>query len=84
MENLLTIFTSSGFFHLSWQMPVMWLIGFTLIYLAITRQYEPLLLLPIGFGILLANLPLAGLMAPGKDCCGGFIITESSGRSFHR
>jgi len=66
MENLLTIFTSSGLFHLSWQMPVMWLIGFTLIYLAITRQYEPLLLLPIGFGILLANLPLAGLMVPGE------------------
>jgi oxaloacetate decarboxylase beta subunit len=66
MDTVLAIFTSSGFFHLSWQMPVMWLIGFTLIYLAITRQYEPLLLLPIGFGILLANLPLAGLMVPGE------------------
>jgi len=66
VDNILAIFTSSGFFHLSWQMPVMWLIGFTLIYLAITREYEPLLLLPIGFGILLANLPLAGLMEPGE------------------
>ena len=45
---------------------VMWLIGITLIYLAITRNYEPLLLLPIGFGILLANLPNAGLMVPGE------------------
>ena len=44
----------------------MWIIGLTLIYLAITRQYEPLLLLPIGFGILLANLPLTQLMDPGE------------------
>ncbi len=43
---------------------LMWGIGLALIYLAVTRQYEPLLLLPIGFGILLANLPLALLMAP--------------------
>ena len=45
---------------------VMWLIGLTLVYLAITRQYEPLLLLPIGFGIFLANLPLTQLMDPGE------------------
>ncbi len=42
----------------------MWIIGLTLIYLAIARSYEPLLLLPIGFGIILVNLPLAGLMTP--------------------
>ena len=45
---------------------VMWLISLTLIYLAISKKYEPLLLLPIGFGILLANLPLTGLMVPGE------------------
>ena len=45
---------------------VMWIIGLALIYLAVTRQYEPLLLLPIGFGILLANLPLTQLMDPGE------------------
>ncbi|MDT8319933.1 MAG: sodium ion-translocating decarboxylase subunit beta [Xanthomonadales bacterium] len=44
----------------------MWAIGLILIYLAITRQYEPLLLLPIGFGIMLANLPLTYLMEPGE------------------
>lgn len=44
----------------------MWLIGLILIYLAITRQYEPLLLLPIGFGIIVANLPLTHLMEPGE------------------
>ena len=54
-----------GIFAVTPQLLVMWLIGLALIYLAVTKQYEPLLLLPIGFGILLANLPLTGLMDPG-------------------
>ena len=54
-----------GVFSVTPDLLVMWLIGLTLIYLAVTRQYEPLLLLPIGFGILLANLPLTQLMDPG-------------------
>ena len=54
-----------GFFSITPELLVMWLIGLTLIYLAVTRQYEPLLLLPIGFGIVLANLPLTQLMEPG-------------------
>ena len=59
LQNIGLLFLTPG-------MAVMWLIGLTLIYLAITRQYEPLLLLPIGFGILLANLPEAHLMEPGE------------------
>lgn len=55
-----------GLFAVTPGMVVMWVIGLTLIYLAIARQYEPLLLLPIGFGILLANLPLTQLMVPGE------------------
>ena len=54
-----------GVFSVTPDLLVMWLIGLTLIYLAVTRQYEPLLLLPIGFGIVLANLPLTQLMDPG-------------------
>ena len=54
-----------GVFSVTPDLLVMWLIGLTLIYLAVTRQYEPLLLLPIGFGIILANLPLTQLMDPG-------------------
>ena len=54
-----------GIFAVTPQLLVMWLIGLALLYLAVTKQYEPLLLLPIGFGILLANLPLTGLMDPG-------------------
>ena len=44
---------------------VMVLVGLLLIYLAIAKGFEPLLLLPIGFGGILANMPLAGISAPG-------------------
>ena len=52
----------SGFAALSWQQAVMILISFVLMYLAIKKQFEPLLLLPISFGIFLTNLPLTGMM----------------------
>ncbi len=45
-------------------MVLMWLVAGVLVYLAIWREYEPLLLLPIGFGILVTNLPLTDLMRP--------------------
>ena len=66
MDSLMAVIQTSGFFHLTAGMVVMWAIGLTLIYLAIAKDYEPLLLLPIGFGILVVNLPLAGLMTPGE------------------
>lgn len=53
---------SSGLAVLTWREGVMILISFVLLYLAIAKKFEPLLLLPIAFGILLANLPGAGLM----------------------
>ncbi len=65
-SEIFTLFQSSGFVHISPGMAVMWIIGLTLLYLAISKEYEPLLLLPIGFGIILANLPLADLMHPGE------------------
>ena len=46
---------------LTWQNLVMILAGLVLIYLAIAKDYEPVLLLPIGFGAILANLPLTGI-----------------------
>jgi oxaloacetate decarboxylase beta subunit len=52
----------SGFLAMSWQQAVMMLVAFVLIYLAIVKKFEPLLLLPIAFGMFLANLPLADLM----------------------
>ncbi len=53
---------STGLMNVSWETMVMIAISLVLIYLAIVKQYEPLLLLPIAFGMLLTNLPLAGLM----------------------
>lgn len=52
---------STGFSGITWQQGVMILISFVLLYLAIVKEYEPLLLLSIAFGMLLANLPLANL-----------------------
>jgi oxaloacetate decarboxylase beta subunit len=51
----------AGVLQLGWQNLVMFLVGGTLIYLAIRKNFEPLLLIPIGFGAILANLPLAAL-----------------------
>ena len=63
MEALAKLITDSGFAGLSWQNLVMFIVGGVLIYLAETKQYEPLLLIPIGFGAILANLPLANMAA---------------------
>ena len=52
----------SAFGALSWGAIVMFLIGGLLIYLGIARKMEPLLLVPIGFGVILVNLPMGGLM----------------------
>ena len=57
-----TMMEQSGFAALTWQQLVMFVISFILIYLAIVKQFEPLLLLPIAFGMFLTNLPLADLM----------------------
>ncbi|MCL2120954.1 MAG: sodium ion-translocating decarboxylase subunit beta [Clostridiales bacterium] len=61
-EALQTIWATSGFAALTWQHLVMITIACVLLYLAIVKKFEPLLLLSIAFGVLLANLPLAGLM----------------------
>ena len=57
----------SAFGALTWEHIVMLLIGGLLIYLGIARKMEPLLLVPIGFGVLLVNLPLGGLMEVTAD-----------------
>jgi oxaloacetate decarboxylase beta subunit len=57
------IWNNSGFVSLTWQQLLMICIACVLIYLAIVKKFEPLLLLPISFGVLLANLPLTGLMS---------------------
>jgi len=57
------LWESSGIAALSWQQGVMLLVSFGLLYLAIVKKFEPMLLLPIAFGMMLANLPETGLMA---------------------
>lgn len=64
-DALKTILADSGFAALTWQHILMIGISFVLIYLAIGKKFEPLLLLPIAFGMLLANLPVTGLMDEG-------------------
>ena len=63
VDAVVGIFNSSGLTALNWQNYVMIGISFILLYLAIKKQYEPLLLLPIAFGMLLVNL-CPGIMAP--------------------
>ncbi|MEJ2763858.1 sodium ion-translocating decarboxylase subunit beta [Photobacterium sp. MCCC 1A19761] len=61
MEQITALMNDFGIFHLSWGQAIMIAVGFGLLYLAIVKQFEPLLLVPIGFGGILANLPDAGL-----------------------
>ena len=73
IDALVSLFQESGFAHLAWQNWVMIVISFALLYLAIVKKYEPLLLLPIAFGMLLVNIypdimydPLA-IATPGGE-----------------
>jgi len=53
-----------GILGLTWKHVVMFGIGIILIYLAIAKEYEPVLLLPIGFGALLCNIPYSSAIGP--------------------
>lgn len=53
--------------NITWQQAVMWLIGALLIYLAIKKRMEPSLLLPMGFGVILVNLPMSGAITQVVD-----------------
>ncbi|HOB42634.1 MAG TPA: sodium ion-translocating decarboxylase subunit beta [Bacillota bacterium] len=66
-EAVVEFLYSTGFAVLTWKELVMFAIAGCLMYLAIVKKFEPLLLLPISFGMLLANLPAAGLMEGPQD-----------------
>ena len=57
----------SNLFNITWQQTVMWLIGAVLIYLAISKDMEPALLLPMGFGAIMVNLPMSGVITQVAD-----------------
>ena len=72
LESIKMIWAQSGFAAITWKELVMLGVACVLIYLAIVKKFEPLLLLPIAFGVLLANFPLTGIMAaPSGDANGG-------------
>ena len=62
LDMLNGILQTTGLFNFQWNLIIMWGVGSLFIYLAIAKQYEPLLLLPIGFGIFIVNFPLVPLM----------------------
>ncbi|MCU4677614.1 sodium ion-translocating decarboxylase subunit beta [Catenovulum sp. 2E275] len=65
MEGLATLWASTGIANFHWQQLIMITVGFLLLYLAISKKFEPLLLLPIGFGAVLTNIPVAGFSDEG-------------------
>ena len=81
--EFLTTFASlfSNFGNLTWQMVVMWAVGGLLIYLAIAKQMEPSLLLPMGFGAILVNLPLSGAIITQGDTVGPISALFEAGMS---
>ncbi len=62
LEVIKGIWEASGFAELTWRNIVMMLVSFVFLYLAIAKKFEPLLLVPIAFGMLLANLPGSEIM----------------------
>ncbi len=65
MENLIALWESTGLYNFTGPQVFMMLVGFLLLFLAIKKGFEPLLLLPIGFGAILSNIPIAGIAEPG-------------------
>ena len=64
LETIQTLWQQSAFCNITWQQGIMLIISFFLMYLAIVKQYEPMLMLPIAFGMALTNLPGAELYHP--------------------
>jgi len=75
MELFFETLKSGGFSLLTWQMMVMWVVVILLLYLGIAKQFEPLLLVPIALGALLANLPIEHIIlkAPVYDAMGHMV-----------
>ena len=75
LDSLIELIYESGFCYVDWRMMVMWAVVAVLMYLAVFRQYEPLLLVPIAFGALLANLPTEGVI--NKPA--GYLVAPTEG-----
>ena len=62
LKSLIDLASDMGFLYVDWRMIVMWAVVAVLMYLAVFKEFEPLLLVPIAFGALLANLPTEGVL----------------------
>ena len=67
LMKMLEFVNSTGFVNITGPQAIMIVISLVLLYLGIVKKYEPLLLVPISFGMLLVNLPLGGLMTPPSE-----------------
>ena len=65
MEHLNTLWINTGLYQITYGQVIMLLVGLLLLYLAIVKKFEPLLLLPIGFGAVLSNIPAANIAVEG-------------------
>ncbi|WP_404357883.1 sodium ion-translocating decarboxylase subunit beta [Methylotuvimicrobium sp. KM1] len=65
MENLNSLWQSTGIYNIQTGQAFMMMVGFLLLFLAIKKGFEPLLLLPIGFGAILSNIPIADMAEEG-------------------
>src|SRR5699024_5588307 len=74
IEAIVDFLSSTGFAMMTPGHIIMLLISFILLYLAIVKGFEPLLLIPIAFGMMLANIPGAGLMAEPQDGQNGGLL----------
>ena len=76
IQSLIDLLFDTSIFYVDWRMIVMWVVVAILMYLAVFKEFEPLLLVPIAFGALLANLPTEGVVnKPAGD-----IISPASGQ----
>ena len=81
MEAIMNFIQATGFYQIvtgDWKVLIMMVIAFVLLYLAIVKKFEPLLLLPIAFGMLITNLPGAE-MYHEILCAGGHVNWEFFG-----
>jgi carboxybiotin decarboxylase len=81
METLRELFELTAITDVTWKMAIMWIVCIVLFYLAVYKKFEPLLLVPIAFGALLANLPTQGMINPpvSEQEVGGLFYYISQG-----
>ena len=75
LQSVVEFASDTGFAYVTPSMVIMWVVSFVLMYLAIVKKYEPLLLLPISLGALAVNIPSAGFYDGGWSIEGMFTPT---------